>query len=222
MVEPTHVWSVHPDMGSDATCLFGLDGLTVERVEEDHTGGRLVHLVTADETATACPTCGVFSTSMKGRVSSQPRDLPYRATPVRLIWRKRRWRCGESAYERQSSTESVPAVPARVRLTGRFRTDPPQREIRAHLEAFYGHAAASTAPEVHRLAATVETWWPAIEAGLHTDYSNARSESYNRLAKYQGRDAFGFHTRPTSAAGYGGLHPPEHRRATTAITTLPG
>ena len=43
-----------------------------------------------------------------------------------------------------------------------------------------------------RLAATVETWWPAIEAAIITDYSNARSEGYNRLAKHEGRNAFGF------------------------------
>ena len=43
-----------------------------------------------------------------------------------------------------------------------------------------------------RLAATVETWWPAIEAAIITNYSNARSEGYNRLAKHEGRNAFGF------------------------------
>jgi hypothetical protein len=29
-----------------------------------------------------------------------------------------------------------------------------------------------TFSEVHRLAATVEAWWPAIEAGILTGYSN--------------------------------------------------
>jgi hypothetical protein len=45
---------------------------------------------------------------------------------------------------------------------------------------------------VHRLAATIEAWWPAVEAAITTGYSNARSEGYNRLAKHQGRNAFGF------------------------------
>ncbi len=69
----------------------------------------------------------------------------------------------------------------------------PDREVISHrLYKFYDQAAASRAPEVHRLAATIETWWPAIEAGITTGYSNARSEGYNRLAKHQGRNAFGF------------------------------
>jgi len=37
------------------------------------------------------------------------------------------------------------------------------------------HAAATDAPEAHRLAATIEAWWPAIEAGILTGYSNSRS-----------------------------------------------
>jgi len=35
-----------------------------------------VHLVTADETASACPSCGVFSDSIKGLVFTRPRDIP--------------------------------------------------------------------------------------------------------------------------------------------------
>lgn len=38
--------------------------------------------------------------------------------------------------------------------------------ISARLTTFYDHAAASAAPEVHRLATTVDKWWPAILAGL--------------------------------------------------------
>ena len=71
-------------------------------------------------------------------------------------------------------------------------THPDRTVIRNRLFTFYNRAAASTSPEVHRLAATVETWWPAIEAAIITNYSNARSEGYNRLAKHEGRNAFGF------------------------------
>lgn len=60
------------------------------------------------------------------------------------------------------------------------------------LDSFYQHAAATDAPEAHRLAGTIEAWWPAIEAAILTCYSNARSEGYNALAKHQGRNAFGF------------------------------
>jgi len=53
----------------------------------------------------------------------------------------------------------------------------PDREVISHrLWRFYDQAASSTSPEVHRLAATIETWWPAVEAAITTGYSNARSE----------------------------------------------
>ena len=61
-------------------------------------------------------------------------------------------------------------------------TNPDRAVIRERLFTFYNRAATSTSPEVHRLAATVEAWWPAIEAAITTDYSNARSEGHNRLA----------------------------------------
>ena len=55
-------------------------------------------------------------------------------------------------------------------------TRPERSVISRRLTTFYDHAAASSAPEVHRLAATVDRWWPAVLAGLETGYSNSRSE----------------------------------------------
>lgn len=67
------------------------------------------------------------------------------------------------------------------------------RELISHrLWKFYEQAAASDIPEAHRLAETIETWWPAVLAAITTGHTNARSEGYNRLAKHVGRDAFGF------------------------------
>jgi len=57
-------------------------------------------------------------------------------------------------------------------------TNPERHVIRTRLDNFYQLAAATNAPGAHRLAATVEAWWPAIEAGLLTGYSNSRSEGY--------------------------------------------
>jgi transposase len=51
-------------------------------------------------------------------------------------------------------------------------TNPERHVIRTRLDSFYQSAAATDAPEAHRLAATIETWWPAIEAGILTGYSN--------------------------------------------------
>ncbi len=98
----------------------------------------------------------------------------------------------------------------------------PDREVISHrLYTFYDQAAASRAPEVHRLAATIEAWWPAIEAGLNTGYSNARSEGYNRLAKHQGRNAFGFRNVTNHRRRIRWACTRQHRRATARITQLP-
>jgi transposase len=59
-------------------------------------------------------------------------------------------------------------------------------EIRVRLDRFYRLAAASDIPELHRLAATVETWWPAVEAFLRLRVTNARTEGYNRKIKLSG------------------------------------
>jgi transposase len=455
LVQGTHVQDDREDAGSDASRLFDLEGLAVQRVDRDAFGGRVVHVVTRDETASACPSCGVVSSSVKGRVRTRPRDIPYGAAALRVVWHKRRWRCIETPCTRGSFTEQVPAVPARARLTCRLRaelghavaeqrrcvseaaasygvawrtvhaayiahveatlaeplpavvvlgidetrrgrpvwrrdpdtgrwvlacdrwhtgfvdaagtggllaqvegrsaavvatwlnaqpqvwrdgithaaidlsasyakavrdalphavlvadrfhlvrlandtvtdvrqrvvrehegrrgrkidpawrarrrlltgherlrsetfermwnslvdtgdpgweilsayvvkeslrtllalagTTPERHVVRARLEEFYTRAAASTAPEVHRLAATVETWWPAIEAAIVTGYSNARSEGYNRLAKHEGRNAFGFRNPVNQRRRIRWACTRQHRRVTAMITTVPG
>ena len=47
------------------TLLFGLAGVAVREVRLGGDGTRVVEVVTDDETAAACPTCGVFSSSRK-------------------------------------------------------------------------------------------------------------------------------------------------------------
>ena len=63
MFERTRIPHVQNDLVSDASRLLDLGGLAVDRVASDAFGGRVVHLVTADETASACPSCGVLSTT---------------------------------------------------------------------------------------------------------------------------------------------------------------
>jgi transposase len=455
LLQRTHVQHVQNDLVSDASRLLGLEGLGVQRVESDAFGGRVVHVVTADETASACPSCGVLSVTLKGLACTRPRDIPYGTTRLRLIWHKRRWRCKERLCSRASFTESLPAVRARSRLTTRLRaelgsavaeqqrcvseaaahygaswpivhaafvehvrvplaaplppvkvlgidetrrgrpvfaqdpdtgrwvlvrdrwhtgfvdaagtggllaqvegrtsaatvawlnaqpaswragithvtidlsasyakavrealpdavlvadrfhlvalgsdmltqvrqrviretegrrgrktdpawaarrrlltgherlrpetfakmwnslidtgdagvqilqaytvkedlrslldlagTNPERHVIRTRLDGFYQQAAATDAPEAHRLAATVEAWWPAIEAGLLTGYSNSRSEGYNRLAKHQGRNAFGFRNPVNQRRRIRWACTRQYRRASAVKTTLPG
>lgn len=107
-------------VNEDGTALLGLDGLALVRVELEQDGARVVHVATADETAAACPTCGVVSTARKGSATTHPRDVAYGPDPIRLIWHKSRWRCRESRCPRGSFTESLPQVPPRCRLTTRL------------------------------------------------------------------------------------------------------
>lgn len=97
------------------------------------------------------------------------------------------------------------------------------RELISHrLWKFYAQAAASDIPEAHRLAETIEAWWPAVEAAITTGYSNARSEGYNRLAKHVGRDAFGFRNPVNQRRRIRWSCTRQHRRLSARNTMLPG
>jgi transposase len=91
-------------------------------VSAEPDGSRVVDVVTVEGTAAACPSCGVFSTSVKGRATTSPKDIPYGPERIVLRWNKTRWRCREDYCARGSFTESIEQVPPRMRTTGRLRT----------------------------------------------------------------------------------------------------
>jgi transposase len=101
-------------------------------------------------------------------------------------------------------------------------TNPEHHMIRARLNTFYQQTAATDAAEVHRLAATIKAWWPAIEAGILTAFSNARSQGYNRLPKHQGRNAFGFPNPVNQRRRIRWACTRQHRRPSAMSSTLPG
>jgi transposase len=72
------------------------------------------------------------------------------------------------------------------------RTQPNREHIHRLLHRFYARCAASDLPELHRLATTIETWWPQILAFIRTGITNAGSEGTNRVIKTLARDAYGF------------------------------
>jgi transposase len=72
------------------------------------------------------------------------------------------------------------------------RIQPDRATIAALLHRFYARCAASDLLELHRLATTIETWWPQILAFLHAGITNAGSEGTNRVIKTVARDAYGF------------------------------
>jgi transposase len=71
------------------------------------------------------------------------------------------------------------------------RTKPARHRISQRLWAFYQWCADTTIPELHRLA-TIQAWWPEIEAFLRTGVTNAASEGINRVIKLEARNAYGF------------------------------
>ncbi|MCW2562443.1 MAG: hypothetical protein JWQ31_1003 [Mycobacterium sp.] len=121
-------------MSDGTTLLFGLPGVRVERVERLADGTRVVHVVTDEETAAACPSCGVLSASRKDRVSTSPKDIPYGQDRIIVRWNKSRWRRREDYCKRSSFTEAIAQVPARARST---------RRLRSSIGAAIGEAARS-------------------------------------------------------------------------------
>jgi transposase len=109
------------DTASDATLLFGLDGVEVTAVRLDPDGVRVVRVVTADQAARVCPGCSVVATRSKGVVLTRPRDVEHGGGRVRVEWVKRRWACAGQGCPRASFTEAVAEIPARMRTTGRLR-----------------------------------------------------------------------------------------------------
>ena len=109
-------------MSSDGTTiLFGLPGVRVQQVMRAADGARVVHVATDEETAAACPECGVLSTSVRQRRTTSPRDLPYGEVPLAVRWHKVQYACRESACARRAFTEQIPELPARARVPGRLR-----------------------------------------------------------------------------------------------------
>jgi transposase len=78
------------------------------------------------------------------------------------------------------------------KLLALARHGPDRHRISQRLWAFYDWCAHTGIAEIERLAATIERWWPHIEAFIRTGITNATSEGINRVVKLVARNAFGF------------------------------
>jgi Helix-turn-helix domain/zinc-finger of transposase IS204/IS1001/IS1096/IS1165/Helix-turn-helix domain of transposase family ISL3 len=97
--------------------LVGLVGLHVTGVDRTEDGLR-VH-VESGPVVVGCPSCGVVAHG-HGRQTVELIDAPCFASPVRLWWRKRRFRCPEPLCPVTSFMEQDPDIaPARGLLTRR-------------------------------------------------------------------------------------------------------
>jgi transposase len=70
---------------------------------------------------------------------------------------------------------------------------------RRRLHRFLTWCIDSQIPELLTLAAIIDTWWPEINAYIHTGITNARTEGYNRLVKQVTRVGCGFRNTENSA-----------------------
>jgi len=125
----------------------------VAGVALDGAGNPVLVLVTAWKDARCRPSCGTRSTRSLGLVTARPRDIPLAGRPNVLAWTKRRWACGNTACARASSTESVPQIPPRTRLTGRLRSA-------------VGAAVADGGRTVIQAARDHEVFWPVAHASF--------------------------------------------------------
>lgn len=104
---------------SDATgvaeVMLGLPGFRVLDAQEST---ELVVVVETIPVLTGCPGCGVVATA-HDRMAVACRDLPAFGRPVRLVWRKRRFRCDEQLCAVASWTETSDLLASRCVLTRR-------------------------------------------------------------------------------------------------------
>jgi transposase len=105
---------------ASASRLLGLDGFEV--ITAEVIGGEWQLEIQTTATVVGCQGCGVRA-APHGRRVVRVRDLPIGGRPVVLAWRKRIWRCRESACGVRTWTEPAAAIRPRAVLTERARAE---------------------------------------------------------------------------------------------------
>lgn len=134
----------------------GLEGFHVLDVAEggDRRGLWLRVVVESPARVMGCPTCGVVAGS-HGRREVRLIDIPCFGRPVRLVWRKRTWRCGEPVCPAGVVTEQDSSLARpRALLTVRACWWAIAQVRREH---------ASVAGIARQLGTTWRTVWTSIE-----------------------------------------------------------
>ena len=99
-----------------ADALFNITGMHVLAVDRE--ADRLVLTVESDAELAGCPSCGVVAIG-HGRRVHEAADAPCFGVPTRLRWRKRLWRCPDTACPRGTFSEDHPMLAPRAKLTAR-------------------------------------------------------------------------------------------------------
>ncbi|MEX5259352.1 helix-turn-helix domain-containing protein [Kocuria sp. CPCC 205263] len=99
-----------------ACALFDLPDVHVLTIERHRSSFALV--VETVPSLACCPSCGVLAIG-HGRVPVLLHDLPCVGVPVRVVWRKRRYRCHETACEVTTFSEVHELAAPRAKLPTR-------------------------------------------------------------------------------------------------------
>lgn len=124
----------------------------------------MLALVTADEQARCCPSCGIRSENPHGWVRTKPRGLPVAGRRTDLTWTKRRWKCRRPDCARHTFTESLPQIPPRSQLMCRLRQSA-------------GAAVADLGRTVIESARDHEVSWPIVQAAFEVHAATALPEA---------------------------------------------
>jgi transposase len=108
--------------GSGVSALVGLDGFVVTAQLFDDVSGEWWLAIETTEDRAWCDACAVRAIG-HGRRRVVVRDLPMAGHPVRLVWAKRLWRCGEPACPTRTWSEESDEIGPRAVLTERARAE---------------------------------------------------------------------------------------------------
>lgn len=89
------------------TALLGMDGFVVLSHTEE--AGEIWMLVETTASVVGCQSCGARATG-HGRQELHVRDVPIAGRAVRLVWRRRRWRCADPDCSTKTFVEQTPLV----------------------------------------------------------------------------------------------------------------
>jgi transposase len=172
MLEPTARAAArcHHDSPYCSRCdlLVGLAGLHVTAVDFDHDFGLLTVRVESPRAPMGCLACGVVAGS-HGRRDVTLVDAPCFDRPVRIVWRKRTWRCDEPSCPTKVFTEQDPEVAApRALMTTRACWWAINQIRREH---------ASIAGLARQLGTTWNTVWSSIQPLLEAMADDERPGS---------------------------------------------
>jgi transposase len=176
----------------------GLVGLHVTGVERTEVGLR-VDVESGQPTVVGCPSCGVVAHA-HGRQTVELIDAPCFAAPVRLWWRKRRFRLTdrqharlESAFvadERHVEVEVAWRCAQQVRSVYHQTSHAAGRRIAEQVLADF-HSCPI--PEIARLGRTLNQWRDAFLGYFTTGgANNGGTEAVNGLIELARRVARGF------------------------------